>query len=123
VRHVTAKGIYGFGILANSSAMRLASSAVRTSPSGCAAPPLPTTRLRQPDPADIRVAPCIEISKPLAVASSTRKLPGISITDQGRRKASGKCHHMRFGQVIPAERCSAETPMVRERPFVGERHG
>jgi hypothetical protein len=94
--------------------------AVRTSPSGCAAPPLPTTRLRQPDPADIRVAPCIEISKPLAVASSTRKLPGISITDQGRRKASGKCHHMRFGQVIPAERCSAETPMVRERPFVGE---
>jgi len=24
------------------------------------------------------------------------------------------------GQVIPAERCSAETQMVRERPFVGE---
>jgi hypothetical protein len=37
VRHATAEGVYGSGILANSSAMCLASFAARTSPSGCAA--------------------------------------------------------------------------------------
>lgn len=42
---------------------------------------------------------------------------------QLRTRAGGKLRARAItcgGQVIPAERCSAETPMVRERPFVGE---